>query len=74
MDEPKRAKTTALPIDNRPEVHEAGAGTGRSAPISLEQDKRLRDGRIPRLGDERMRNLPDESGVSSGVKAGGDGS
>jgi hypothetical protein len=64
MDEKQRANTTAVPIDDRPEVHEAGAGSGRSSPISLEQDKKIRDGSYRRLGDERMKDLPDESDPS----------
>ena len=49
----QRANTTALPNDRRPEVHEAGAGSGRSAPISLQQDKEIRDGTYSRVRDER---------------------
>jgi hypothetical protein len=67
MDEKQRANTTALPIDDRPEVHQAGAGSGKSAPISLEQDKNIRDGKHLRPGDQRMKDLPDESGFSSGA-------
>jgi hypothetical protein len=64
MDEQQKANTTALPADDRPEVHEAGLGTGHSSPISLEQDKKIRDGSYRRLDDERMRDLPDESDSS----------
>jgi hypothetical protein len=72
MDEKQRATTTVLPTDDRPEVHEAGAGSGHSSPISLEQDKKIRDGRYRRLGDERMKDLPDES--DSGALAGDESS
>jgi len=58
MKENERANTTALPINERPEVHQAGAGSGRSAPISLEHDKELREGQIPasRFDDQRMKD------------------
>jgi hypothetical protein len=64
MDEKQRANTTALPNDARPEVHEAGSGSGHSSPISLEQDKKIRDGSYRRVGDERMKDLRDESDPS----------
>jgi hypothetical protein len=56
MDEKQRANTTGLPIDDRPEVHQPG----RSAPISLEQDGDLREGRVPdeRFDDMRMHQPP----------------
>jgi hypothetical protein len=56
MDETKKAQTTALPLDDRPEVHESGT----RAAISLEQDKRIREGNIPedRFDDDRMKTLP----------------
>jgi len=68
MDEKKSANTTALPPDDRPEVHQQGTAAGRSAPISLEQDKKIRDGRYFRLDDDRMKGLPDESESGSGGK------
>jgi len=58
MDEKQKANTTAVPIDDRPEVHETGGDSGRSSPVSLEQDKKIRDGSYRRVGDERMRDLP----------------
>jgi hypothetical protein len=64
MDEKQSAEMTAVPADNKPQVDEAGAGSGLSSPISLEQDKNIRDGRYRRLGDERMKDLPDESDSS----------
>lgn len=62
-----RANTTALPIDDRPEVHQPGPEAGRSATIPLQHDKELRDGQLPpdRFDDERMRDLPRDSGGSS---------
>lgn len=53
MDSRGRANTTALPIDDRPEVHRP------KPPISLEQDKRIREGRLPetRFDDMRMRDV-----------------
>jgi hypothetical protein len=67
MDEKQSANTTALPIDDRPEMHQAADGSGKSAPSSLEQDKEIRDGSYLRPDDERMKDLPDESGFSSGA-------
>jgi hypothetical protein len=63
MDE-QRAAITALPIDDRPEVHEAGAGSGRSAPVPLEQEKSIREGRLPedRFDDDRMKDLSNQDG------------
>jgi hypothetical protein len=65
MDERHRSSTTALPIDDRPEVHQAGPEPGRSAPIPLEHDKKLREGQIPadRFDDERMKDVPREQGA-----------
>ena len=56
MNESAKANTTALPLDERPDVHHEGPD--RVAPISLEQDKDLLDGRLPadRFDDERMRD------------------
>ncbi len=39
----RRANTTALPIDDRPEVHRTGGVPGGTSPISLEQDKEIRE-------------------------------
>jgi hypothetical protein len=72
MVEQHKANTTALPADDRPEVHQAGAGSGHASPISLEQDKKIRDGSYRRLDDERMKDLPDES--DSSALAGGNDS
>jgi hypothetical protein len=58
MDEKQRADTTALPIDDRPEVHRAGAGSGLSSPISVEQDKEIRDGTY-RKAEPRDRRAQD---------------
>jgi len=60
MDEKPRASTTALPIDDRPEVHQSGMSSGLSAPIPLAQDKEIREGHLPadRFDDERMKDLP----------------
>lgn len=57
MDKHQRANTTALPIDHRPEVHETGAGSGTSSPIPADQDKNIREGRLPsdRFDDQRMK-------------------
>ncbi|MGE3508071.1 MAG: hypothetical protein AB7N65_04230 [Vicinamibacterales bacterium] len=64
MEERQRADTTGLPIDDRPEVHEAGQSRGRVAPVSIELDKMLRDGTFPDdiRGDERLRELPGPAG------------
>jgi hypothetical protein len=66
MDEKQKANTTALPLAEKPEAHE-----GRHRAISLEQDKKIRDGFYERelnRDDQRMKDLPDESGFGSGVK------
>ena len=57
MDEKQKAQTTALPINHRPEVHQAGAGSGTPGVISLEQDKEIREGRYPadRFDDQRTK-------------------
>ncbi|MFN7980944.1 MAG: hypothetical protein U0Q11_03725 [Vicinamibacterales bacterium] len=39
----RRANTTALPIDDRPEVHRTGGVPGGTSSISLEQDKEIRE-------------------------------
>ena len=54
MDEKEKANTTALPTDDRPEIHQP-----HKSPISLEQDKDIRDGNLPadRFDDERMRDV-----------------
>jgi hypothetical protein len=58
MDETAKPDTTALPLAERPDVHQQGAG--RTAATSLEQDKDIREGRLPadRFDDERMKDLP----------------
>jgi hypothetical protein len=56
MDEKHRADTTALRIDDRPEVHQAGGGSGLSSPISVEQDKEIRDGNHKKPGRPRRDN------------------
>jgi hypothetical protein len=63
MDETNKPTTTALPIDDRPEVHHPGAGSGRSAPISLEQDKDIRDGHLAdeRFDEHRMKDVLEKS-------------
>lgn len=53
----QRANITALPIDDRPEVHRTGGVSGGTSPISLEQDKALREGeRRVRLGGQSTKN------------------
>ena len=60
MTEKERANTTALPLAEKPEVHRGGAESGRSSPISAEQDRDIREGDLPadRFDDERTRELP----------------
>ena len=61
MKNTERANTTALPIDDRPEVHRTGSVSGGTSPISLEQDKELREGeRRIRMGDERSKSGQDD--------------
>jgi hypothetical protein len=62
MDMKQRAERTALPTDDRPDVHRPPV-----PPISLEQDKDIRDGNLPadRFDDDRMRELPHESGTGA---------
>ena len=60
MDEKENAEAPpALPAADRPEVHQS---LPRAGPISLEQDKEIRDGLLPqdRFVDDRMKNVPDE--------------
>ena len=61
MDETAKSHTTALPLDERPDVHHEGVG--RTAPISLEQEKEILEGHLPedRFDDDRMRDLPAEN-------------
>jgi hypothetical protein len=59
MDDMQRANTTTSRRDDRREVHKAHAGSGHSSPISLEHDEKIRDGSYRRLGDERMKDLPE---------------
>jgi len=68
VDEKQTADTTALPAENRPEVHQ-----GSSDPISVEQDKDMRDGRYRQVGDERMRDAPGHSEPVPGVTPGTEG-
>jgi len=67
MDDREKARTTALPADDRPEVHQAGAGSARSGPISLEQDKEIREGHLPghRFDDQRMKDVPAQPAPTS---------
>lgn len=60
MDKVTPADSTALPIEDRPELHKPGPEPGRSAPIPLAEDKELLEGQLPadRFDDERMRDLP----------------
>ena len=62
MTDTHKADTTAIPIDTREEVHDAGGGSGTSSPISQEQDKDLREGRLPadRFDDDRMKEAPSQ--------------
>jgi hypothetical protein len=71
MTKKQRANTTALPIDDRREIHQAGAGSGRSAPISLEQDKQLRDGTYVDARNERTHEPPvAQANKGDGIPAG----
>ena len=61
MADTDNSSTTALPLNEGPDVHHEG--TGRTSTISLEQDKEILEGHLPedRFDDERMRDLPHES-------------
>lgn len=60
MKEEPRAERNALPIDDRPDVHQTGSGDGGTSPISLDLDKDLREGNLPaeRFDDDRMKAPP----------------